>query len=227
MPRASKTSFVATTALLAIVVTSPVLTEETGSDRAVRIIDPVGDPVPEQPRENVVSPASLPDLGTVKIANPAGLAIDILPGAELPVGSRVRFRVSSRRPGYLVLVSIDASGRLTQIYPNPRSLWVADTRMQSNHIAAGQAKMIPDESNPFAGFEFVASPPAGIASVIAILSDRPVQIIDLPDIPAQFVGRAEALKYLAEVTNELRIAQADDRLQSAQWSFDAKFYRIR
>jgi hypothetical protein len=65
--------------------------------------------------------------------------------------------------------------------------------------------------------------------VVAILSDLPVQMIDLPDVPVQFTGRAAALQYLTELARDLRVpnAAASGALQEAKWSFDAKFYLIR
>ena len=70
--------------------------------------------------------------------------------------------------------------------------------------------------------------PLGVAMIVAILSDRPVQILDLPDVPASLTGQAEALAFLTKFAKELRIPHADDgRLQEARWSFDAKFYAIR
>jgi hypothetical protein len=65
--------------------------------------------------------------------------------------------------------------------------------------------------------------------VIAILSDRPVQRVDLPDVPMSLAGRASAADYLAKLANELRIpdASGNGRLEEPHWSFDAKFYAIR
>jgi hypothetical protein len=212
-------------ALLSPFLYRPALCQED-SDRAVRILESVDNPA-VQSSPDAAPATALPDLGNVKVENPAGVTVEILPGPELTLGTRVRFRIHSQRQGYLMLVSVDASGRLAQIYPNPRSLWSSGRRATSNQIRPGRPITIPDEQNPYAAFEFVAEPPAGVAMVVAILSDRPVQIIDLPDIPAQFAGRAEALKYLSEATRSLRIAQSDDQLQTPQWSFDARFYTIK
>ena len=62
------------------------------------------------------------DLGTVKVANPAEVTVEMMPGQTVNVGSRVSFRITSKKPGYLVLVDVDATGHLTQIYPNTASL---------------------------------------------------------------------------------------------------------
>jgi hypothetical protein len=168
--------------------------------------------------------------GSFKVANPSEVAIDILPGADITVGSRVSFRVSTKKPGYLILVDVDAAGKLTQIYPNPMSLTTAAAaRQNSNHLRPGRPVQIPTPGDGFAGFEFVASPPFGTAMVVAILSDRPVQTVDLPDIPPSMTGRADALTYLTKLASELRVpGEGGSHLQEAtRWSFDAKFYAIR
>ena len=124
----------------------------------------------------------------------------------------------------------DPTGKLSQIYPNPMSLMVpGGVRENSNFLRPGKPFRIPDRSNVFSGFEFIASPPAGTAMVVAILSDRPVQKVDLPDVPVSLLGSASAVDYLTKVANELRIPDAGGtgRFEEAHWSFDAKFYAIR
>lgn len=163
-----------------------------------------------------------------KLPNAAGLAMQILPGPGIAIGSQVSIQVSSRKPGYLILVDIDVNGRLAQIYPNPMSLMLpGGIRENLNLLRPGKPMQIPDPQNPFAGFQLVASPPAGTAMVLALLSERPVQLIDLPDVPAQLLGSASAADYLSKIANELRIPGGADRLDEAHWSFDVKFYAIR
>jgi len=126
-------------------------------------------------------------------------------------------------------VDIDANGKLTQIYPVPNVLVGArPTRPNGNYVAAGKPMQIPRTGDDYAGIEYIAAPPSGVAMIVAILSDRPVQILDLPDVPAALTGQAEALAFLTKFAKDLRIPQADSgRLQEARWSFDAKFYAIR
>ena len=196
------------------------------------IIAPAPPPAPG-PAQATLAPAR-PDLGalqsSLKASNAAGLAVDILPRAELHVGEKIALRVTTKKQGYLILVDVDATGKLTQIYPNRRSLLTAQEGQESaNLIKPGRPITIPDAANPFAGFEFVAEPPAGVAMVVAILSDRPVQMLDLPDVPSTLAGQGGALSYLSDYTHSLRIVRADasDRMQEASWSFYAKPYEIR
>lgn len=169
----------------------------------------------------------------IAVANPAELSIDILPGADIKVGSRVTFRVNTKKAGYLILIDVDSSGKLTQIFPNPMSLLAATSdrlNPHANYIKPGAPIQIPDPKGAVAGgYEFVASLPLGTAMVVAILSDRPVQLIDLPDVPSSLVGQAGALAYLNKIAGELRVAPADGSgpLLEPKWSLDAKFYAIR
>jgi hypothetical protein len=191
---------------------------------------------PQGPQQALVPPSLAPPPineyvpTNAKAENSAGLAIDVLPGTDLQVGSRVAFRVATRKSGYLIIVDVDPSGKLTQIYPNPMSLGAQAGREGANLIKPGRAVTLPDSArNPLAGFEFVASPPLGTAMVVAILSDRPVQMVDLPDVPASLAGSAEAVNYLYGAARDLRVAgpAQSGAVQEAKWSFDAKFYRIR
>jgi hypothetical protein len=165
----------------------------------------------------------------IKVPNPAGLAMHILPGQEIAAGSEVTFQVSSKKPGYLILVDVEATGKLIQIYPNPMSLRMPSGQEKSNFLRPGKPLRIPDHNNAYGGFNFIASPPAGTAMVVAILSDRPVQMVDLPDIPLSLLGSASAIDYLTKMAGELRIPDPShsDRLEEPHWSFDAKFYAIR
>jgi Domain of unknown function (DUF4384) len=204
---------------------------------------------PSRPGPNDVSPARLPapdniaDLpkhltredveaisSGLKIPNAAGVSMQILPGPDIAAGSQVSFQISSKKAGYLILVDVDATGKLVQIYPNPMSLLApGGVRGNVNLLRPGKSFRVPDRENVYSGFEFIASPPSGTAMVVAILSDRPVQRVDLPDVPVSMAGRASAADYLAKLANELRIpdASGNGRLEEPHWSFDAKFYAIR
>ena len=65
--------------------------------------------------------------------------------------------------------------------------------------------------------------------VVALLSDKPVQLVNLPDLPISMSGQAAALTFLTKLAGDLRISQGNDavRLEEPHWSFDAKFYAIR
>jgi hypothetical protein len=150
----------------------------------------------------------------------------MMPGQTVSVGSRVSFRITSKKAGYLVLVDVDATGHLTQIYPIPASL-VRTTRANGNYIKPGGTLTIPLATDPYAGIQYVVSPPNGQAMIVAILSAQPVQILDLPDVPPDVKDKSEMLVFLAKWTNELRIPDDTSQLREARWSFNAKSYTIQ
>ena len=197
-------------------------------------LQPVPNNFGNTPNSPDIGSRPTPDLEALsngmKIPNAAGLSMQILPGPDIVAGSQVSFQISSKKAGYLILVDVDATGKLVQIYPNPMSLMApSGVREQSNYLRPGKALQIPDRQSPYSGFEFVASPPTGTAMVIALLSDRSVQLVDLPDVPNSLVGSISAIEYLSKYANALRIPNegGKDRFEEAHWSFDVKFYAIR
>jgi hypothetical protein len=166
-------------------------------------------------------------LSAIKVDNSAELSVEMLPGEEVAVGSKVSFRIRTKRSGYLILVDVDVNGRLTQIYPNTRALMSAE-QQNTNFIKPEKPFIVPSPNDPNAGLEYIAAPPSGRGMVVAMLSDRPVQLVDLPDLPEDVTGQPTALAYLTKIVSGLLIPDTDTgRLQSARWSFNAKFYSIR
>ena len=195
-----------------------------GIDRAIRIIEEA----PKLP--DAAPPAVAPQPpAESKNANPAGIAVDILPGKVLPLGTQIIFRVTVKKPGWLILVDIDSTGKLTQIFPNGlSSIYQKAAQPGSNKIEPGQTVQVPDAAGA-KDYEFVASPPAGTGMIVAMLSDRPVDVVDLPDVPAALAGQPGALDFVKENTRSLRIMQEDESEEplAPQWSFDTKTYAIR
>ena len=180
-----------------------------------------------------IAPARLPDVprksspAPLRLTNSAELSIEMTPGGTVSIGSRVSFRITCKKPGYVVLLDVDATGKLTQIYPNLVSP-ARSTRSYVNFIKPGVPLLIPTPQDALGGVAYLVSPPVGSAMVIAIWSEQAVQILDLPDIPVDMRSQNEALDYLTKRANELRIPDArSGRLREANWSFDAKFYAIR
>jgi len=164
----------------------------------------------------------------VKMPNQAGVSVQVVSGSTVGIGDLLSFQVSSRRPGYLILVAIDAGGKLTQIYPSAISLVEQGTGESTNYLEPDKSLQNPNRDSAQTVFELPVSPPAGTAMVAAMLSDRPVQLVDLPDIPVSLLGSAGAVDFLTKRVNELRIAKNGGKdLETAQWSFDVKFYSIR
>jgi hypothetical protein len=164
----------------------------------------------------------------IKMSNQAGLSVQIVSGSAVSIGDLLSFQVSTKKPGYLILVDVDAGGKLTQIYPNAISLVEQGAEESTNHLEPDKLLQDQNRDSPQTAFELVASPPAGTAMVVAMLSDRPVQLVDLPDIPASLLGSAGAVDYLTKRVNELRITRNGGKeLDTTHWSFAVKFYSIR
>jgi hypothetical protein len=164
---------------------------------------------------------------TVKIDNAAGVSLDLIPNLEVIAGSKVGFRITTKKQGYLILLDVDASGKLTQIFPNTAAV-TRGMRDAPNLIRPGRPLTIPQLGTPYAGFEFVAEPPAGVAMVVALLSDKPVQVVDLPDAPPPAFAPGDTLKYVRDQTRTLKVPSQDgNQLEQPNWSFDGKFYLIK
>ena len=193
------------------------------------ILNPVTAPPTAAPPTTATAPnlaAAPTDPGNARVANPAEVSVEMMPGQTVSVGSRVSFRVTSKKAGYLVLVDVDTTGRLTQIYPNTASL-ARTTRPNGNYIKPGGALTIPLASDPYAGIQYVVSPPNGQAMIVAILSAQPVQILDLPDVPPGMKDKSDMLAFLSKWTNELRIPDDASQLRETRWSLNAKSYTIQ
>lgn len=178
-------------------------------------------------------PSALPQAGALaplqaaRVANAANLSLEILPGDSVNVGGKVSFAVTARRTGYLILVDVDADGRMSQIFPTPELLAQSDGR-DVNLLRPGIPFAVPTAAARQRGFEYIVSPPTGPALMVAILSERRVQLLDLPDLPRKLQGQTEALSYLSTWTSALRVPDSDSgRLMPNVWSFDVKAYSIR
>ena len=164
----------------------------------------------------------------IKIPNSAGLSLQILSAPVVSPGDPLSFQVSSKKPGYLILIDVDAAGKLVQIYPSAISIVEQGAEESANRLEPSKALRVPDPNSQQTAFELVASAPSGVALVIAMLSDRPVQLVDLPDVPTSLLGGAGMVDYLTKLASELRIAKNGGKdLDTTHWSFDAKFYSIR
>lgn len=161
------------------------------------------------------------------IPNTASVSLRMSPGQSVGVGTKVSFRVTTKKPGYLLLVDIDANGNMSQIFPSPEMI-VQSQEVATNLIKPGEELLIPNSAAKQRGFEYVITPPTGEATIVAILSDRRVQIIDLPDKVQQPQSEAETIGSLTRWTSELRVPDpGTGKLQSGNWSFDIEHYSIR
>jgi hypothetical protein len=181
-----------------------------GSGSAIRVAQSESD------RNNV--PANIPNI--------AGVSLQMSPGQSVSVGTKISFRVTTKKPGYLLLIDIDANGNMSQIFPSPEMI-VQSQNAASNFIKPGEELLIPNSEARKRGFDYVITPPTGEAAVVAVLSERRVQILDLPDTQKPRT-EAETISYLTEWTSGLRVPDSGTgKLQPSNWSFDIKPYSIK
>ncbi|MGH6811172.1 MAG: DUF4384 domain-containing protein [Methylocella sp.] len=220
------------TAILTILVwltqETPLSAQEGTLDRSVRVIEKAAPMAqPAVPQASTPLPDNVdPD---AKTNNSAGVSIDVLPRRDVQLGERMAFRVSTRNAGFLVLVDVDSEGKLTQIYPN--MLAFSDLKAidaKANFLAAENSVIVPDAAAKV-NFEFVASPPLGVGMIVAILSDKPLQIVDLPDVPKALAGQSGAADFVRENARSLKVVSAEegDQIKEPKWSIATAFYGIR
>jgi len=212
---------------IALAVATPVAAQQSSNTPmpSVRILPDIPNPAPAAAAP-AISLARLELLNSsVKVENAAGVSVDLIPNLEVLAGSKLGFRVSTKKQGYLILLDVDAAGKLTQIYPNTTTV-TRSTREASNLIKPGRQLTIPQVGAEGA-FDFVAELPAGVAMVVALLSDKPVQVVDLPNAPAPVTAPAEALRYVRDMARSLKVPNEAGQLEQPNWSFDGKFYLIK
>lgn len=193
-------------------------------DRSVTILEGVDEPPPAA----APPPPGASPLADIKTDNPAFLKVEIRPNQHLPVGTHVAFGVSTAKPGYLVLVDISSEGRLTQIYPSVMSLSRPVSKgAEANLLKPGQVVLIPNESSPMARFVFQADLPRGTGAIVAVLSDRPLQLIDLPELASQGSDMQAMVTELSASLRNLKIASASEgAFNEGSWSFAAVPYSV-
>jgi hypothetical protein len=162
-----------------------------------------------------------------KTENSPDVSIEMTAGRNVDVGTEVLFRVSVAKPGYIMLVDIDAAGKMSQIYPRPELL----SRFNGpdiNLVKPGKQLLIPSDEQKGQGFKYVVTPPMGSSAVIAILSEKRVQLLDLPDLPQEVKSQADVISSLSKWMDELRIPDVTTgKLEQTNWSIAVKPYSIQ
>lgn len=194
-------------------------------ERPVKVLPGAPDNPADAPSVSAADLASI-NLG-MKTDNSAGLTLDIIPGGEVTAGSKIGFRFTTKKPGYLILLNVDAEGKLSQIFPEAPTEAGA-VRNEPCLVKPGKPLIIPQLGSPYATFEFIAEPPAGVAMFVALLSDKPVQLVDLPNAPPPAFAPTNTLKYVRDQTLTLVVPNRENnQLERPKWSFDGKAYLIR
>jgi hypothetical protein len=205
----------------------PIFEAAQAEERSVTIIEGVTEGgQPKQPSDD----DSLQVVSNLRTENTAGLRLVMHPGTVLPLGTTVTFDVTTEKPGYLVLVDINAANQMTQIYPNLNSLVRSnDKAFVTNLMQPGTVLTVPNLKNPLARFTFKADLPVGHGAIVAILSEQAVQIIDLPELPVSVTGLQASVDFLQKSIRNLLVAEANKtgHFSPNNWSMTASEYCIR
>jgi secreted trypsin-like serine protease len=176
-------------------------------------------PAPNAPDEG---PRSIPQLDNV-----AGVAVAFDEGDDVKVGDRVSYRITTRKPGYLMIFDAAPDGRLSQIFPNARSIRSpTGSPLDAARLQPEQPLLIPDYRNPYRGFDVRIAGPRGKGLIVAVLSDAPVRSLDVPEAPMTFASPEEAIAAIARLGGELT-HRLGSPAQRPQWSVDVHEYRIQ
>ncbi len=127
----------------------------------------------------------------------------IEPGTELTVGEAVDIVVRSDRDGHLVLLDIDAAGRMVQIFPNRFS----ERNEVPDRIRAGEPLRIPGAKG---GFRFSIAPPLGEGRLMAIVAERSLQLTGPVSRHKDLDAVEHPRAYLVELYEALRAAGGAD-----------------
>jgi secreted trypsin-like serine protease len=159
--------------------------------------------------------------------NSAGVTVDFVQGSELRVGQAAQFRVRTQQPGYLVLLDVGPDGRVTQVFPNARSLSTpTGGRRNANLVTPDRPLLVPDPANPYAGLEYRIDPPSGDGRLIAILSKDAIRAVAVPETPSTLDGDAGSA-FVAQIAEELlREPVIAGHVRKREWSVAQKPYRI-
>ena len=146
-------------------------------------------------------------------AGEGGVRLEVEPGADLPVGSSVDIVVESDRDGHLLLLDIDPSGRMVQIFPNEYSA----RNGIPDRVRAGRPLRVPGGTG---GFRFTVEPPTGAGMLMAIVTPQNARLTGLASRHKDLAVIERPAAYLVELNEALRVAGA------AEWGHATREYRV-
>lgn len=179
-------------------------------------------------------PAAAPPQGQTSqdpaVDNAAGVAIAFDKGDHVRLGDLVAYRVTTRKSGYLVVLDATPDGKLSQIFPNARSLAApGGAKLVNARLGPEQPLLVPNYNNAYRGFNVRVTGQRGKGMMVAVLSDEPIKSLELPDAPKTFASTTEALSALGRLRRELmsRNLTIEGRAQTKpNWSIDMREYIV-
>ena len=142
-----------------------------------------------------------------------GVTVRVEPGWQLVEGEEIEVVVESDRDGALVLLDIDASGQLVQVFPNEPSLRAGVSR----RVSAGEAVTLPGKHG---GFRFLARPPIGRGMLVAIVADNESRLTALTARHKDLAVIPRPDAFIVELAGHLR------RWGGPHWAYGEIEYEI-
>jgi hypothetical protein len=130
--------------------------------------------------------------------NVAGLEIVFEQGDTVRVGQPVRYRVTTRKSGHLLILDVSPDSKLREIAEV--EVRVANQGVPTAAVIPGTRTTGPQERQPV----IVIEGPAGPGVMAAILSDKPLTVSDLKSGPKVFQTEKAALAELGGLRTQLR-----------------------
>lgn len=153
--------------------------------------------------------------------NDANVAIDILPKDVVNAGESIQFRVTSERPGHLILLDINADGEVVQLVPNE----IMDKHKRTSEVGPKVPITIPDA---YYGFKFTASEPYGEGILVAIVTEDKLKIDELLDANRAISVVAKPNAYLTQLASSLlKVWNDDKKNRELKWSLATRKYTIK
>ena len=128
-----------------------------------------------------------------------GVSLRIEQGTRLVVGTELEVVVRSPRDGRLVLLDVDATGDMVQIFPNEFS----QAKGVSARLRAGESKQVP-ENRPDKPFRLRVSPPAGFGTLVAVVANEDARLDTLTSRHKDLSVVERPKAYLVELAEVLR-----------------------
>lgn len=161
--------------------------------------------------------------------NAAGLAIAFEQGGVVRAGDLVSYRVTTRKPGYLTILDATPDGGLTVVYPNARSMaGPGGANAQNARLTPQHDLVIPNYRNPYRGFDVRVGKDRGKGVMVAVLSEKPLASVGLPDLP-KTLPASEARMVIDRIRSDLtrNLVVAGPDAASAGWSIAFAEYEVK
>jgi hypothetical protein len=149
-------------------------------------------------------------------ANDGVVKVELLPSPQLKPGQAFHIRVTSAKPGFLILLDVNSKGEAVQIFPN-------DFAQKITPLSAGRPLTIPDE---YYGFDFEADG-NGKSVLVAIVVSDPVDLTKVAPKSRGLQAVEDARGTLTKVVAPLKAPWVEDKEnRSVRWDIGTVEYTI-